>query len=85
MVKPAGETGEFKSTEARRWSIRPVSGRQSAGGGPRLGLPPRSSRTTRRLEGGWRAVRVDLSGPLGADTVDQVQTADRGTKSASTT
>ena len=73
VVKPAGETGEFKSTEARRLSIARYLAANRRELVRALELPPAVVENDPSLEGGWRAVRVDLRGPLRADAVRQVQ------------
>ena len=73
VVKPAGETGEFKSTEARRLSIARYLAANRRELVLRSELPPAVVENDPSLEGGWRAVRVDLRGPLRADAVRQVQ------------
>jgi membrane-bound ClpP family serine protease len=73
VVKRAGEQGEFNGGEARRWSIARYLAADRRELVKALELPPAAIENDPSLEGGWRAVRVDLKGPLRADSVRQAQ------------
>ncbi len=73
VIKRAGEQAEFSGSEARRLGIARylASDRQSVA--KALELPLTAIGNDPSLEGGWRAVRVDLKGPIRAESVGQVE------------
>jgi membrane-bound ClpP family serine protease len=73
VVKRAGEQGDFSGGEARRLSIARYLAGDRRELVRALELPPSAIENDPSLEGGWRAVRVDLKGPLRADSVRQAQ------------
>ena len=73
VVKRAGELGEFSGSQARRSSFARYLAADRRGVVKALGLPPTAIEDDPSLDGGWRAVRVDLKGPLLGDSVNQVQ------------
>lgn len=73
VVKRAGEPGEFSAAEARRLSLVSYLAADRRELVKALGLPPAAVADDPSLESGWRAVRVDLRGPIRADSVDQAQ------------
>jgi membrane-bound ClpP family serine protease len=73
VVKHAGEQGEFTGTAARRLSIARYLAADRRELVRALELPAAVVENDPSLEGGWRAVRVDLRGPLKAETVRQAQ------------
>ncbi len=73
VVKRAGEQGVFSSDEARRWGLASYLAADRRDLVKALGLPPAAIEDDPSLEGGWRAVRVDLKGPLLADTVEKAE------------
>ncbi len=72
-VKRAGELGEFSGGDARRFSFASYLAADRRELVKALELPPTAIEDDPSLEGGWRAVRVDLKGVIRADSVDQVQ------------
>lgn len=72
-VKRAGEAGQFEGNEARRLSFASYLAADRRELVKALELPPTSVEDDPSLEGGWRAVRVDLKGPIRAESVDQAQ------------
>lgn len=70
-VKRAGEVCEFSGTEARRWGWAKYLATDRASLSKALDLPSTAVEDDPSLEGGWRAVRVDLKSPLSADSVRQ--------------
>ena len=73
VVKRAGELGEFSGSEARRLSFASYLAADRRELIKALELPPAAVEDDPSLEGGWRPVRVDLKGPIRADSVDQAQ------------
>ena len=73
VVKRAGEQGEFSGSEARRLGFVSYLAADRREVAKALELPATAVADDPSLEGGWRAVRVDLKGPIRADAVDQVQ------------
>ncbi len=73
VVKRAGEQGVFSSDEARRWGFVSFLAADRRDVAKALELPPTAIEDDPSLDGGWKAVRVDLKGPLLAETVDKVQ------------
>jgi membrane-bound serine protease (ClpP class) len=73
VVKRAGEPGEFTGSEARRLSFVSYLAADRRELGKALDLPPAAVEDDPSLEGGWRAVRVDLKGPIRAESVRQAQ------------
>ena len=73
VVKRAGESFELSGSEARRWDFAKylAADRRAVLGA--LELPATAVEDDPSLEGGWRAVRVDLKGPLRAESVRQAQ------------
>jgi membrane-bound ClpP family serine protease len=73
VVKRAGESGEFSGPEARRlgWATYLADDRRALV--KALGLASNVVLDDPSLEGGWHAVRVDLKGPIRADSVDRAQ------------
>ncbi len=72
-VKPAGEAVQFTGGESRRLSFASYLAADRRELVKALQLPPASVEDDPSLEGGWRAVRVDLKGPIRAESVDQAQ------------
>ena len=64
VVKRAGEQGEFSGAEARRWGFARYLAADRRDVAKALELPPTAIEDDPSLEGGWRAVRVDLKGPI---------------------
>jgi membrane-bound ClpP family serine protease len=73
VVKRAGSPGEFSGTEARRLGMATYLADDRRMLVKALDLPPTAVLDDPSLEGGWRPVRVDLKGPIRADSVDQAQ------------
>jgi len=73
VVKRAGELGDFTGGEARRLSLARYLAADRRELVKALELPPAAVENDPSLESGWRAVRVDLKGPLRADSVRQAQ------------
>jgi len=72
-IKRAGELGEFTGPEARRWGLAKYLASDRAGLMRALDLPAADVEYDPSLEGQWRAIRVDLKGPIRAETVGQAQ------------
>ncbi len=72
-VKRAGEVSEFSGAEARRWGWAKYLAADRKGLLRALDLPSTAVEDDPSLEGGWRAVRVDLKGPIRAESVRQAQ------------
>jgi membrane-bound serine protease (ClpP class) len=75
VVKRAGEPGEFTGSQARRLSFVSYLAADRRELVKALDLPPAAVEDDPSLEGGWRAVRVDLKGPIRAESVRQAQQA----------
>lgn len=73
VVKRAGELAEFSGSEARRLSLARYLASDRHELIKALELPATAVESDPSLEGGWRAVRVDLKGPLRPESVDQAQ------------
>jgi membrane-bound serine protease (ClpP class) len=73
VVKRAGEQSEFSGSEARRWGFARYLAADRREVVKALDLPATAVEDDPSLEGSWRAVRVDLKGPIRADSVSQVQ------------
>jgi membrane-bound ClpP family serine protease len=73
VVKRAGEQGVFSSDEARRWGFVSFLAADRRDVAKALELPATAIEEDPSLDGGWKAVRVDLKGPLLAETVDKAQ------------
>ena len=73
VVKRAGEQGEFSGGEARRWGFAGFLAADRRDVARALQLPSTAVEDDPSLDGGWKAVRVDLKGPLLADSVDKAQ------------
>ena len=73
VVKRAGEQGQFSGAEARRWGFVGYLAADRRDVARALQLPSTAIEDDPSLDGGWKAVRVDLKGPLLADTVRKAQ------------
>ena len=73
VVKRAGEPFEFSGAEARRLGFASYLAADRREVAKALELPPTAIEEDPSLDGGWRAVRVDLKGPIRADSVDKAQ------------
>ena len=69
----AGEPGQFSGSEARQLGFIDYLASDFVGVARALGLPPKAIRIDPSLGDQWRAVRVDLTGPITASATDQVQ------------
>ena len=67
VVKRAGEQGEFSGSDARRLGLVSYLAADRREVVKALELPATAVEDDPSLEGGWRAVRVDLKGPIRAD------------------
>ncbi len=72
VVKQAGQLAEFTSTDARRFGFAKYLASDRRELLKALDLPATALEDDLGA-GGWRAVRVDLKGPIRADNVDQAQ------------
>lgn len=73
VVKRAGEQSEFSGVDARRWGFAGYLAADRRDVAKALELPPTAIEDDPSLDGGWKAVRVDLKGPIRADSVDRAQ------------
>jgi membrane-bound serine protease (ClpP class) len=73
VVKRAGELSEFSGSEARRWGFAKYLAADRREVVKALELPATAVEDDPSLEAGWRAVRIDLKGPIRADSVSQVE------------
>ncbi len=73
VVKQAGQQGVFSGVEARRWGFVSFLAADRRDIAKALDLPSTAIEDDPSLEGGWKAVRVDLKGPLMAETVDKAE------------
>lgn len=73
VVKHGGEQGVFSAAEARRWGVAKYLVADRSEVTKALGLPPSTIEEDPSLDGGWKAVRVDLKGPILANSVDKAQ------------
>ena len=73
VVKRAGEQCEFSGSDARRLGFVSFLAADRRDVVKALELPATAVEDDPSLEGGWRAVRVDLKGPIRADSVDRAQ------------
>jgi membrane-bound ClpP family serine protease len=73
VVKRAGEPAEFSGSDARRLSFASYLAANRAELVKALDMPAGAVEDDPSLESGWRAVRVDLKGPIRADSVEKVQ------------
>lgn len=73
VVKRAGEPGVFTGEEARRLGFASFLAEDRRGVADALTLPATSLLDDPSLLGDWRAVRVDLQGPIRSDSVDNAQ------------
>ena len=73
VVKRAGEAGMYSGNDARRLGFASYLAADRRALVKALELPSAAVEDDPSLESGWRAVRVDLKGPIRADSVDQVQ------------
>jgi len=72
-LAPAGRPGVFSAAEARRLGFVNYLARDRRDVARALELPPEAVEEDPSLGEGWRAVRVDLKGPIRRDLVDQAQ------------
>jgi membrane-bound serine protease (ClpP class) len=75
VLKRAGETCEFSGAEARRLGFAKSLAANRRDVAKALELPPTAIEEDPSLDGGWRAVRVDLKGPIRTESVDKAQHA----------
>ena len=74
VVKPAGEQAQFTGSEARKMAGFVSYLATTAANWPRLSnLPPSAIEEDPSLDRGWKAVRVDVKGPLLGDVAVRVQ------------
>jgi membrane-bound ClpP family serine protease len=73
VVKRAGEQAEFSGAEARRWGVARYLAADRRDVAKALELPPTAIEEDPSLDGKWKAVRVDLKGPILADSVDKAK------------
>jgi membrane-bound serine protease (ClpP class) len=73
VLKRAGETYEMSAVEARRLGFAKYLAADRREVARALELPPTAIEENPSLDGGWRAVRVDLKGPIRADSVAKAQ------------
>ncbi len=73
VLKRAGEPGEFSGAAARRLGFAKYLAADRRELVKALDLPAASVEDDPSLAGGWRAVRVDLKGPIRADSVERAQ------------
>jgi membrane-bound serine protease (ClpP class) len=73
VLKKGGETCEFSGDEARRLGLAKYMAVDRRDVAKALDLPPTAIEEDPSLDGGWRAVRVDLKGPIRTDSVDKAQ------------
>lgn len=74
VVKRAGEVGDFSGADARRWGFARYLAADRREVARALELPATALEDDPSLESGWRAVRVDLRGPIRAESVRMAQT-----------
>ena len=73
VVIPKGEPGQFTGTEARRLGFVSYLAGSRRDAARALELPPEEVEEDLSLVDKWRAVRVDLKGPIDAEKVNQAQ------------
>jgi membrane-bound ClpP family serine protease len=73
VLIPKGEPGEFTGTEARRLGFVSYLATSRRDAARALELPPEAVEEDLSLVESWQAIRVDLKGPIRADTADGVQ------------
>jgi membrane-bound serine protease (ClpP class) len=73
VVKKTGEVGEFSGVDARRFGFAKYLAADRREVAKALELPPTAIEDDPSLEGGWRAVRVDLKGAIRIASVDKAQ------------
>ncbi len=73
VVKRAGEPCELSGSDARRLGFVSFLAADRRDVVKALELPATAVEDDPSLEGGWRAVRVDLKGPIRADSVERAQ------------
>jgi len=73
VVKRAGEQAVFSGAEARRWGLARYLAADRRDVAKALELPPTTIEDDPSLDREWKAVRVDLKGPIFADSVDKAQ------------
>jgi membrane-bound ClpP family serine protease len=73
VLKPAGEPAQFSAADGRRIGFVSYLAANRRDVVKALDLPAVAVEDDPSLAGGWRAMRVDLTGPMLAKKVDQVQ------------
>jgi membrane-bound serine protease (ClpP class) len=73
VVKRAGEQCEFSGVEARRLGFARYLAADRRDVAKALELPPTAIEEDPSLDGKWKAVRVDLKGPILADSVEKAK------------
>jgi membrane-bound ClpP family serine protease len=73
VLKPAGEQGQCTAAEGRRIGYVSYLASNRSDVVKALELPPVAMEDDPSLAGEWRAMRVDLTGPIRAKNVDQIQ------------
>jgi membrane-bound serine protease (ClpP class) len=73
VIKPAGQPGVFTGTQAWELGFVKSLADDRAGVAKALGLPRAAIEEDPSLEGDWRAVRVDIKGPINDAMVKQVE------------
>ncbi|MCC6125546.1 MAG: hypothetical protein IT426_11330 [Pirellulales bacterium] len=73
VVKPAGETAQFTGGEARQMSIASYLAADRRELAAALNLPLISVDDDPSLDRPWKAVRVDVKGPLHGDAAERIQ------------
>jgi membrane-bound ClpP family serine protease len=73
VVKRAGEQAVFSAADARRWGLASYLAADRRDVAKALELPSTAIGDDPSLDGEWKAVRVDLKGPILADSVEKAQ------------
>jgi membrane-bound serine protease (ClpP class) len=73
VVKPAGETAQFTGNEARQMSVASYLAADRRELATALNLPLISIEDDPSLDRPWKAVRVDVKGPLHGDAAERIQ------------
>jgi len=73
VLKPAGEPGQFSAADGRRMGFVNYLASSRRDVVKALDLPAVAVEDDPSLAGGWRAMRVDLTGPIRGKNIDQVQ------------
>ncbi|MBN1394621.1 MAG: hypothetical protein JW959_06330 [Pirellulales bacterium] len=73
VVKRAGEPGVFSGEDARQMGLVSYLASDRRDVGKALELPPTALADDPSLLGDWRAIRVDLQGPIRADSAQRAQ------------